>query len=252
MQAKVLPVSYGWKWVIEGLHLWRKSPVTITMTAITMTLVILGTSLIPFIGQIALPVILAPLEVGMFMLCWKVDHTQAAPPTVLFSGFQRHLPQLAAIGIIRLAGNLLFLSIAISITGVDISRAVILLSGGGDAAVEFMHQYMMMMALFFILRIPVEMADWYAPLLVGLRSLPVLKALFFSFVACKRNAKALLMFLVALVVVFGIIPILLIGALGTVVPSLASALTAPVLAMIMPLFYAAYYKSAMDIFDNGF
>lgn len=252
MQAKRLPAHYGWKWIVEGLRLWRRSPVTLTMTTITMTMLIVGTSLVPFLGEIAMPVVLGPLEVGMFMLCAKVDQSQVAAPTILFSGFRRQLPQLVALGILRLAGNLFFLAIAVAITGVDFSRARVLVMGGGDAAVEFVQQYVAMMGLFFLLRIPVEMASWFAPLLIGLRGLPVIKSLFFSFVACWRNIQPILMYLVSLIVVFATIPSLIIAVLAMVAPAVASALMVPLLVLITPLFFASFYRSAMDIFDNGF
>lgn len=252
MQANRLPATYGWRWLVDGLRLWRKSPMIITMSAVTMSLIILGTGLIPFLGQIALPVVLAPLEVGMFMLCGRIDRSQFASPTMLFSGFRRNLPRLVALGVIRLAGNLLFLSIAVAITGVDASQVSVLVSGNSEASAEFTRQYLAMMGWFLVLRIPVEMAVWFAPLLVGLRGLPVIKAMFFSFVGCWRNLRALLVFVISLGIVFGVVPSLIVGALSSMAPAIGSVLMVPVLVMAMPLFYAAYYRSANDVFGNGF
>lgn len=252
MQAKRLSASHGWKWVVDGIRLWRKSPMAITMAAMTMTLLVFLTGLVPLLGQVALPVILAPLEVGMFILCSKVDRGQATAPAVLFAGFRRNLPRLVALGVIRLAGNLLFLSIAVAMTGTNTADLSVVVSADGTTTGELMQQYLAMLGWFFVLRIPVEMATWFAPLMIGLRGLPVLKAMFFSFVGCWRSLGALVVFIISLAVLLGVVPSLIVRILSGFAPALGAVVLVPVLVMAMPIFYAAYYRSANDIFSDGF
>lgn len=249
MQAIKHPASAGWNWVIGGIRLWRKAPLALTMAAITMTMV-LSAGFIPFFGLIALPMVLAPLEVGMFMICAAADHGKNPQPAILFSGFRRNLSRLIALGGIRLGSTLIVLTLAVWISDVDLSQAKVLISGDAQAAENFAKGYIGMVAWFFVLRAPLEMADWYAPLFVGMRGVPVIKSLFFSFMGCWRNLTSLSTMLAAYAVLVVVLPSLVMSVLASAAPALAPVFSWAVLVVAVPVFYASYYRSAVAIFGE--
>ncbi|MEO8408988.1 MAG: BPSS1780 family membrane protein, partial [Propionivibrio sp.] len=100
--------------------------------------------------------------------------------------------------------------------------------------------------------LPVMMAYWFAPVLVAWHNVSAGKALFFSFVACVRNWRAFLVYVLAVVLVGALLPGLIVGVLGTLFAGGASvvsvALTVLITLVLLPTLYASFYISYRDVF----
>jgi hypothetical protein len=97
------------------------------------------------------------------------------------------------------------------------------------------------------------MALWFAPPLVAWHSMAAPKALFYSFVACWINWRALIAYGLAVVFVAVVLPSLVLMflafATGGAVRVQPTALVFPLLLILLPTLFASYYASYRDVFD---
>ena len=91
------------------------------------------------------------------------------------------------------------------------------------------------------------MAYWYAPVLAAWHGYSAVKSLFFSFVACWRNWRVFLVYLLGLFLC-GLAMILLSGLVSAVLSG-AGKLSFLIAGFIgMPIVYASFYVSYRDVF----
>lgn len=234
--------------MVEGVRLVRGAPMPILSAASTVAMIALLMAMTPIIGQVALPLLLPPLEVGMFLICRAAGEGEFIHPALLFSGFRMNLRPLFAVGGIRLVCNMVALFVAIVISGVDIEGLQTTVTSGKPIADSMLRGYLAMLGWFFLLRMPIEMAGWFAAPCIALRGVSVIKALFFSLVACWRNLGAMIVFVVALSLVCGFVPSFLLAAVGVLPSVLALPLFAISVVVSVAVFYAAFYAGACDVF----
>ena len=108
---------------------------------------------------------------------------------------------------------------------------------------------MIRLLLFFL---PIIVAYWFAPVLVAWHDLPVGKSLFFSVVACLRNWRAFLVYVVS-VYFFGsllmiVMAVLLRSVFAGMGQAFAGGLMMLVLLVVLPGIYASFYVSYRDVF----
>lgn len=248
MQARKLPPGRGLSWIVEGVGLIRRAPMQILSATSTLAMIALLMALTPVFGQVVLPLLLPPLEIGMFLICRAASEGEFIHPALLFSGFRMNLRPLFAIGGIRLVVNMLALFVAIAISGVDMEKLRVIATSDQPVAENVLRGYLGMIGLFFLLRLPIEMAGWFAAPCIALRGVAVVKALFFSFIACWRNLGAMLIFAVALALICGFVPSFILSAIGLMPTAVALPLFAVGVVLGVSVFYAAFYRSACDVF----
>lgn len=248
MQARKLTPARGLAWMVEGIGLVRRSPMPILSAASTLAMISLLMAMTPLLGQAALPLLLPALEVGMFLICRAAAEGEFIHPALLFSGFRMNLRPLFTIGGIRLICNMVVLFVAVAISGVNVDALKQVATSNQPIAESMVRGYLAMIGWFFLLRLPIEMASWFAAPFVALRGLGVVKSLFFSLVACWRNLGAMVVFVLILGLVCGFVPSFLLSMLGVLPNMLALPLFAVSVVISVALFYAAFYISACDVF----
>ena len=106
--------------------------------------------------------------------------------------------------------------------------------------------------LALLLFLPLLMAFWYAPMLAAWHGLSVAKSLFFSWVACARNWRAFLVYLLSLIIFGAMLPGVLLALLSLLFGldgALFSAVTMVFVALVLaPALYASFYVSYRDVF----
>lgn len=105
------------------------------------------------------------------------------------------------------------------------------------------------MLIALTLSTPVLMAYWFAPILVGWWGMSAPKAMFFSFIACLRNWRPFLAFSIAILVMGGLIPGLVLGIVGALVPFLSSLMLLALPLVLIPVLFASFYINAREVFD---
>lgn len=243
MQARKFPAAQGWLWFKAGFRLWRQAPLPLTAACIAVLMALLLAMTIPGLGQFLPALLLLPLGVGLFLICAEVAAARPASPALLLQGFRRRLSGQIMIGSLRVLSQLLCFWLAGLIVGIDPAAPLASLSADGKTMTLSPHlQSFMFWGL--ALSLPLEMLFWFAAPLVALAGLPPVKALFFSLIACWRNLAAIVVCHVSWLTLFGFLPSLLFGLFPALLPLLA----APLVLLMMPVFYAAFYASAGDIF----
>lgn len=248
MQARRLPFQRGWAWLHEGFYLWRRNPALLTFASFGYLLTLVLVSAIPVIGQPVASLLMPVLSLGVLNTCKAIEEGRKTGPDILFSGFKSNVPALMAVGGIYLAGSLLVLMLTML---VDDGTLMSVLNGKIDAEADLPAVSDLLPALLVAVSLstPVLMAYWFAPILVGWWGVSGPKAMFFSFIACVRNWRPFLAFSIALMVIAGLLPSLLLGLLGALSPMLSSLLMLVVPLVLIPVLFASFYINARDVFQ---
>jgi len=239
MQIRVVDASHGWRWIAEGILIFRKNP---PQWILLIAILFIGSRVlfaIPLIGVIAVliaPNFLAGLSHGAQALA------QGKPLRIgyLASGFLKNAAQLITIGGVSLVGQFLTLMAIVLVGGEALSGISKTMAAGAATpeTIEAMRTAAprMMMALIVGLGIslPLMMAVWFAPLLVFFDDVKPLPALVLSLWACLKNVLPLLIYCLAVLV-----PMVIVTPLSIAVrqPDLGLWLLAPIL---VPSIYAGY------------
>ncbi|NTV09624.1 MAG: hypothetical protein HGA47_02510 [Zoogloea sp.] len=248
MQATRLPAARGWAWMVEGFALYRRNPALLTFLVFGYWLGLLLVGAVPFIGQVAVSLVMPALSLGILNGCREIAAGRKPGPDILFSGFRTNLPALLRLGVVYLLGSLAVLGFTALVDGGVLFE---LMLGRRPLSEETAEDPRVMAAMLTGIAVstPLMMAYWFAPLLAGWKGLPAGKAMFFSLVACWRNWQAFMVFALALAGV-ALVPGFLIGLLGAISP-IAGALPALILPLVViPVLFASFYINARDVFGD--
>jgi len=247
VNTRSVPAVHGWRWIVQGYALFRQNPATwlalVVLLFVTAKLILR----IPLFGlafALFMPIFIAGLMEG----CREVERGGRLGLSHLAAGFRRNAAQLVTIGGVSLVGNLVIMMIVLSIGGDAMAELNKRVAQG--AAVTAQTRLEMQGALVTVGRalvvgtlasVPLLMALWFAPLLVYFDDEGALAAMKASFVACLKNAGAMLLYGgVIFAAMFLVMPLSL--AIGQY--DFALLLLAPV---VLPSLYVSY----KDIFLAG-
>jgi len=193
MKLKIVPAAKGIEWVKLGIRTFLRQPLALAALVFMYAALALAMMVVPYAGPF-LASALVPIATLGLMAATRVAEQSGYPlPTVMFIAFRASRERIramlllgvmyavAAFGIALLAASLL----PAPVEGKTMEEAL----QSGELAT-----YMMLSA---VLHIPVSMAFWHAPALVHWHGVPPVKSLFFSFVACVRNGRAFLVYVLA-------------------------------------------------------
>ncbi len=264
MQARRLSAERGAFWLLEGFRLFRSNPALIAALTLAYLLVIqVLVVLLPGIGPVLLPLLLPTLTLIVANGVRLVDEGRAPGKIGLLRGIRGNAKAMLRLGVLQLAGalllvalNLLFDAGADPLGGLgssplapDMGEAAASGSPAGEAAALGALARMMLLAL------PLVLAFWFAPFLVGWDRVAPVKALFFSTVASFRNWRAFGMFGLGAIVLAGILPgvlLILIGQIAGMALSAAFvAMRLILIFLVAPVLTASVYVSYRDIFHPG-
>lgn len=233
------PAGRGWGWILESWDLFRDHPGAWIGAVLLFYLIMIAVNLVPGVGGLASTLLGPMLSAGLMMGAHLQSKGEGFSVTQLFAGASEKPGQLALVGVAYL---LFALAIVLVIGGV-----IALMAGGDSAAIlsaaatgpngipdpqALMGLFALPVLVAMLLGIPLGMASFFAPALVALDDVPVLRAFKLSFLACLKNILPFLVFsLVALVMlVLGMLPFML----GLI--------------LVMPILTIAVYVAYRDIF----
>ena len=251
MQALNLPASRGLRWLSDGFRIFRKKQLLLTLLIIGYWVMMIVISSMPFFGQLAATLLIPVFSVSIMNAFRLVERNALLPPHLLFSGFQQNLRTLLILGGIYFAGTTLILGATSMIDGGGLFRMAVLgqraeePAGDGDSSLAAI-----VMAI--TLSLPFMMAYWFAPVLAAWHGLSAGKSLFFSVVACLRNWRAFLVYIVSVYFFATVLLVLLAVLLGTVFAGAGEAFAGILLILfvlvVLPGAYASFYVSYRDVF----
>lgn len=243
----------GWLWVKRGFQIFRKQPAEMLTLFFAYMFVNMGIGLIPFLGQF-LPLLLVPVFAINFMqACRQIEAGERVYPNLLLTGFRSPaLPDLLKLGglyivaaTVAVAASILvddgvFWNVVTSIEPVDpktLPESGLLLG-------------MLVSALVYL---PAMMAFWYAAPLIAWGNMSVTKAVFYSFFAVKRAAKAFFVYGLAwmlISVLLSLVLTLLVAIVGGSGVTLMIILM-PISIALTVVMYCSFYPTYTDVFAES-
>ena len=251
MQALTLPSRRGWRWLAEGFAIFRRNQLKLSLAVLGYWILMALINSVPLIGQLAATLLIPAFSVSLMNACRLLEQGSVLPPQLLFSGFQQNLRALLMLGVVYIGVSVAILGIVAVVDGGVLFRLVVLAQTPDEKTLTG-DPVMLAGQLALLLFTPLMMAYWYAPVLVAWHQLSVGKALFFSFVACRRNWRAFLVYSLAIVLVGALGPGLLVGLLSAVFAGgtqlVSVVLTSLIVLVLLPTLYASFYVSYRDVF----
>lgn len=264
MQARQLPAARGVFWLFEGFRLFRRNPPLITAATLVYLLVMQLIALLPAIGPVLLPLLLPAMTLIVANACRICDQQLPLGKAALLSGLVGRgssFPALLRLGGLQLAGALVVVLLSMLIGGGEDPFATALMSdsaaSGSDAPIDPATQAALLgkLAQLLLLTTPLIVAFWFAPFLVGWDRVAPLKSLFFSTVAILRNWRALTSFSLAVILVAGLLPgliLILVAQIAGMALSIAFVVLRMLLVfLVAPVLTASIYVSYRDIFREA-
>jgi hypothetical protein len=246
----IVPAYKGWLWLQRGIALFGKSPLAWLLVSMTYWLVLGAVARLPIVGLVIASLASPSLAVSLMTMCRELAHGRPLEFALLGAGFRRNLPSLAMLGGLYLAVTALIFAATQVVDGGTLMRWM--LAGTPPAASpaeDEMLRWAFLLAL--LVWLPVQLAFWFAPILIAWHGMSPAKSLFFSFVASLRNWRALLVYGVVTGAVLGAFAVLLfqlhrVKSGAQIVPTLVFL----ALVLAVPVYYASVYASYRDVFPG--
>jgi hypothetical protein len=234
-----LPAAAGMGFAREGWKLFRRQPLGLpAMTVVYLTLRYLPALLIPYLG-LALAALLAPFAVvGMMTVCRDVAQGRVPLPGAFVKPFKDEGARrgLVTLGLIHMA-----LSV---VAGVFIALFMPDLDPELDWSEIAQQIPIWLVVATFVIEVLILMLMWFAPLFIAWHREPAAKAMFFSFVAVRRNGGAFAL-LLAVLMLLSFAAAQMVGLIALLVPSsqLVGLVLAPLALLVIAFVQCAAYAS---------
>lgn len=213
-EPNAVEAGRGWGWIQDAWGLFKQAPWAWIGALLLFYLIVIVVSLVPLIGGLATTILGPMFTAGLMLGAQAQDRGEGFGVGQLFAGFSVRPGPLALVGVVYLGLALLI--------GLVIGLLFIVTVGGSGMMTPDMTpeqfeamaagpQFMLPVLIALLLGIPLAMAMFFAPALVVLDAVPVMRAFKLSFMGCLKNILPFLVFgLIALVLfVVGAIPFFL-------------------------------------------
>ncbi|MFB1488789.1 MULTISPECIES: BPSS1780 family membrane protein [unclassified Thiocapsa] len=231
------PVGHGLLWITEAWQLFKSQPGAWIGAVVLFYIILILVSIVPLIGSLAVTILTPMLSAGLVIGAHRQYREGRFAISHLFAGVSESPGPLALVGVVYL-----LLAIGIVIIAGALFAAVFASMGSrldlsmmdpNDMAMVFTNPMILLPVLVaMLLGIPLAMAMFFAPSLVALDQVPVLKAFGLSFSGCLKN----------------ILPFLIYGLIAMVLVILGSLPLMLGLLVVMPVLTIAIYTAYRDIF----
>lgn len=251
MKLQLVNASQGSQWVRQGLRTFFRQPFGLIGLFMMFALLLMGLHVLPTLGT-ALGLMLVPaFTTGFVRATEAVEQGKFPLPHLLVLHWARSRVtrmRMVGLGALYLLAIVLIMLASVFADGGTLAQFYLL--GGKLEEEELKNPGLLNAALLTLtLYLPVSMAFWHAPMLVADEDMGPVKALFFSFVACKRNLAAFTiygaswaLFYVALTMVVSTIGVMLGG------PEVLQILVFPMTLAMASLFFTSIHYSYRDCF----
>lgn len=197
MRLLIVPASHGVKWVQSGIRTFWRQPLALAalffMLMATMSLL----SLLPLVGPVVGLALLPAAQLTMMVASAEALQGRFPQPFLLWVAFRSQplRQNMLQLGALYAAGFLAVMALTAVVDGGQFAQVYL----GGEPLTREVAQseaFQGAMWLGLILYVPLSLLFWHAPGLVYWHGVTPIKALFFSFMTCKRNFWAFALFVV--------------------------------------------------------
>ncbi|WP_353234206.1 BPSS1780 family membrane protein [Diaphorobacter ruginosibacter] len=255
MKLHIVPARTGVDWVRQGIQVFWRQPLALTLLFFTTTAAMSLVSVIPLVGPIVALAMLPAATLIMMEAAAETSLGRVPSPALILNALRagrQRLAALAALGGIYAVLFLLIIAVASLVDGGQFASAYL-----GNAPITqdmaqstgFIGATWVVMALY----VPLSMLFWHAPGLVHWHHVPPVKALFFSIVACLKNIGAFSLYGIVWFGVFlgaGLVISLLISLLA--MAGLGSAVVAALMIATALVLASMFFTSIVFTFRDNF
>ena len=251
MKLNVVPAKTGSEWVRQGIRTFWKHPIALSGLFFMFMAIMSVSSLVPVIGSFAALALLPAASLGLMAATREVDLGKFPMPIVLAAGFRagkERKRDMLILGVLYAFGFIGVMGLSALVDGGDFAK-LYLVGGSLDTETLMKPEFQNAMWLSLLLYMPLSAVFWHAPALVHWHSVPAVKSLFFSTVACLSNWRAFLVFGLMWSFIFlstALVLTLISGLMGDA--SFASLAMLPAMLMLAAMFFCSTYFSFRDCF----
>lgn len=199
MKLNIVPARAGAQWVRSGLQTFAKRPLAfMVLFMLSMTVVSL-ISRLPLLGPLLTLALLPATTLGFMAAAEYASSLEARPQAAgiflaAFRAVRTDIRPLAVLGALYAVLIPVVVGASAVIDGGQFARVYLL---GEPVSRELAQSGAFQAAgwLAMLLYLPLSLTFWHAPALIHWHHVPPVKSLFFSFVACLKTFKALLVFM---------------------------------------------------------
>ncbi|QNP47943.1 BPSS1780 family membrane protein [Diaphorobacter aerolatus] len=255
MKLHIVPARTGVDWVRQGIRVFWRQPLALTLLFFTTTAAMSLLSVIPMIGSIIALALLPAATLVMMEAAAETSLGRVPTPALIVHAFRTGRQRLGALAVLGGIYALLFLLIIGIASVFDGGQFARVYFGAEPLTQEiatssgFVISTWIVMALY----VPLSMLFWHAPGLVHWHGVSPVKALFFSVVACARNIGAFTIFSLAWFGVFvgaGIVVSLFVTLLA--VAGLGNAVVAAIMIASALVLASMFFTSIVFTFRDNF
>jgi hypothetical protein len=229
-------IGRGLGWISEGFAVFMQSPGMWMLICVVFFILEIFVSVIPFLGGLALSVLMPVFGAGMMLACRILDQGGELDVSVLFAGFKQHTGPLVVVGLLYLLGVVVVFVVVGVLFAVGIAGLGIAGSFKGDdlAGMGLLGVALAAVGVLLVmaLMLPMVMAIWFAAPLVVFHDQEPVAAMRQSFFGCLKNILPFLLYGIALV------PLSLIATLPVMLGWL----------VLGPVMIGGVYRSYQEIF----
>jgi hypothetical protein len=245
-----LPAATGWSWFKLGFSLFKRQPAELSTLFLTYLFLMLAVGFLPLVGQI-LPLMLVPVfSIAFLQACVQVEQGKRVYPNLLLTGLRSPARgRLLILGVLYLLAVLLAV-LASALVDDSAFLRMMTMPGGADPAVLARSNWARGMLVAGLVYLPAGMCFWFAAPLVAWQNMGVGKAIFYSFFAVARSARAFLVYGLAWLVAGVILPSILSTLMLLLFrsPVLSLLVLLPVSLILTAVLYCSFYPTYVTIF----
>jgi len=230
LESRQVPAGNAWAWIVSGFNLFKANPVMWIVILLIYLAIIIPISFIPVIGSVVTTLLAPVFAAGMMWGCKALVLKQDLEINHLFEGFKKNTAQLISVGGVYMLSLLVIMVMVVLMLDKD---TIELLMKGQEVSPAQANAMTLPILIAMLFILPILMAYWYAPVLIGLHNLTVLEAMKLSFIACLKNMLPFLLYglIFMVILVVAIIPF----GLGLIVA--------------VPVMMTSLYTSYVDVFN---
>jgi hypothetical protein len=247
-----MPAADGWQWIKQGFAIFRKKPAELSTLFLSYMFLMLALGIIPIIGQL-LPLILIPVfAIAFLQACVNIENEKRVYPSLLLFGLRSpQVKSLLQLGVLYLVAALTAIGLSAIVDGGVLWQALVT---HGDLAPAELQQSNMSLAMIFaaLVYIPAAMAFWFAAPLIVWQSMPLPKALFYSFFAVVGAGRAFLLYALGWLALGVVLPALISTLIALLVGSVSVTvfILLPLSIVLTVVMYCSFYPTYVQIFGK--
>lgn len=244
MKLNIVPARTGLTWVKLGITTFLRQPLALAGLFFLYVAAMWVLARLPFIGAALASILVPATTLGMMVAAQQAATGKFPMPTVLLSAFRvgrERANAMLQLGLIYALGWFSALTLAGLIAPVPAAPEATTAAGQGQLGMFYL--------VISLLSLPLSLLFWHAPALVHWHRVAPVKSLFFSMVACWRNAGALLVFGLAWsAVIFGVLAAATLLAVALGGQGLVEQILLPALMLLGAMFTTSIYFTFRDSF----